>query len=335
MNKTTSWIIWGILGVAGLATGLTSILNNPSPKLAFVTQSTFDCSQVTDVPVSKCEALVALYDSTNGDNWINNTNWKETTTVCNWFGVVCKNGRVEKLNLYTNQLSGPIPTSIGNLTNLTQLNLHTNQLSGPIPTSIGNFTNLKTLDLSYNQLSGPIPTSIGNLTNLQWLYLLKNQLSGPIPKSIGNLTNLKSLELRFNQLCGKIPEWIMNLSIWGSSGSNTIITNNNLIKEWYSSEFITWINNLGGFGYQDPKECGETPKKYKVCTDYQCAWSNTNSDGAICDNAPLEAECKKPNDPPHGKYKVCTDYQCAWSDTNTDGKICDSAPVGAECKPAK
>ena len=127
----------------------------------------------------------------------------------------------------------------------------------------------------------------------------------------------------------------MNLSIWGSSGSNTIITNNNLIKEWYSSEFITWINNLGGFGYQDPKECGETPKKYKVCTDYQCAWSDTNSDGAICDNAPLGAECKKPNDPPHGKYKVCTDYQCAWSDTNTDGKICDSAPVGAECKPAK
>ncbi len=38
MNKTTSWIIWGILWVAGLATGLTSILNNPSPKLAFVTQ---------------------------------------------------------------------------------------------------------------------------------------------------------------------------------------------------------------------------------------------------------------------------------------------------------
>ena len=80
--------------------------------------------------------------------------------------------------------------------------------------------------------------------------------------------------------------------------------------------------------------CNTPLKKYKGCTDYQCAWSDTNSDGKICDSAPLGAECKKPNDPPHGKYKVCTNYQCAWSDTNTDWKTCDSAPVGAECKPS-
>ena len=40
MNNTTKWIIWGILGVAGLATGVSSLLLNNSPqKLAFVAQS--------------------------------------------------------------------------------------------------------------------------------------------------------------------------------------------------------------------------------------------------------------------------------------------------------
>ncbi len=46
------------------------------------------------------------------------------------------------------------------------LNLHTNQLTGEIPNSIGNLTNLINLYLDVNNLSGTIPSEIGNLTNL-------------------------------------------------------------------------------------------------------------------------------------------------------------------------
>ena len=34
-------------------------------------------------------------------------------------------------------------------------------------------------------------------------------------------------------------------------------------------------------------------KRYKVCTNYQCAWSLTN-DGKVCDESPLGAKCKPP-----------------------------------------
>jgi len=71
-------------------------------------------------------------------------------------------------------------------------------LTGPIPTSLGNLRNLQELDLRFNQLTGPIPTSLGNLRNLQELGLYFNQLTGTIPSSLGNLTNLTRLYLSYN-----------------------------------------------------------------------------------------------------------------------------------------
>jgi len=134
------------------------------------------------------DALIALYNSTDGDNWTNKTNWL-LDNVCTWYGVTCEGNRVKTLILSANQLSGTIPPEIGNLTNLQELTLSRNQLSGPIPPEIGNLTNLTKLDLSSNQLSGAIPPEMGNLDNLQTLVLLNNQLSGPIPPEMGNLGN--------------------------------------------------------------------------------------------------------------------------------------------------
>ena len=124
-------------------------------------------------------------------------------------------GNMTKLTtiyLYVNQLSGEIPNSIGNLANLSSLHLATNQLSGSIPNSIDNLTNLTSLYLYTNQLTGSIPSSIGSLTNLTVLNLYNNRLSGSIPSSVGNLTNLTSLQLHNNQLTGIIPSSIGNLT---------------------------------------------------------------------------------------------------------------------------
>ena len=45
------------------------------------------------------------------------------------------------------------------------------QLTGSIPSEIGNLTNLTYLNLGGNQLTGEIPPEIGNLTNLEYLWL--------------------------------------------------------------------------------------------------------------------------------------------------------------------
>lgn len=49
------------------------------------------------------------------------------------------------------------------------LNAETNQLTGPMPSEFGNLTQLTLLALGGNQLSGEIPEALASLTNLNLL----------------------------------------------------------------------------------------------------------------------------------------------------------------------
>ncbi|MFC1620079.1 FG-GAP-like repeat-containing protein [Candidatus Neomarinimicrobiota bacterium] len=145
-------------------------------------------------------ALVALYNSTDGANWNNHTNWLTTEPLNNWYGVTVTDGRVTSLNLYNNQLTGAIPVEMGNLTNLETLNLNSNQLTDTIPAELGNLTAVVYLGLGSNQLNGPIPPELGNLTELTDLHLESNDLSSDVPSELGNLASLWYLYLNGNDL---------------------------------------------------------------------------------------------------------------------------------------
>ncbi|XP_010256508.1 PREDICTED: probable LRR receptor-like serine/threonine-protein kinase At3g47570 [Nelumbo nucifera] len=110
------------------------------------------------------------------------------------------------LELYENDLRGPFPNSITNLsTQLTRLIMNGNQISGSIPVGIENLINLNYLDMSFNFLTGSIPPTIGKLRKLEVLFLQRNRFVGEIPPSICNITPLYNLHLEENRLHGKIP----------------------------------------------------------------------------------------------------------------------------------
>eukprot|EP00898_Chlorokybus_atmophyticus_P007201 jgi/Chlat1/7482/Chrsp60S06997 len=74
--------------------------------------------------------------------------------------------------------------------NCTAMWLDGAQLSGPLPSTLGNLTNLQFLSVGSNQLSGQLPSTLGNLVNLIWLYINDNQFSGPLPSTLGNLAKI-------------------------------------------------------------------------------------------------------------------------------------------------
>lgn len=158
-------------------------------------------------------SLVNLYDSTDGSNWTNQTNWLTTASVSRWFGVTVNNSRVTALKLMQNNLTGNITAGLGNLTQLAVFDLSTNNLTGTIPSELGNLGLLNNLLLYNNQLSGSIPSSLGNLSQLTDLELEDNLLTGTIPSSLGNLSQLTNLTLYSNSLTGSMPSELGNLSL--------------------------------------------------------------------------------------------------------------------------
>ena len=205
-------------------------------------------SVTVTVAVSERQALEALYEATDGPNWVNNENWLTDAPLGEWFGVTTNlEGRVvslemsywdrdarqwisnnlsgpippelgyltslEYLQFFANNLTGPIPPELGKLANLTTLDFNANDLSGSIPPELEGLTKLTSLNLNSNDLSGPIPRWLGGLANLTLLWLASNQLTGPIPPELGNLVNLRSLSLNDNNLTGEIPDSFLQLDM--------------------------------------------------------------------------------------------------------------------------
>ncbi|XP_054813381.1 LRR receptor-like serine/threonine-protein kinase EFR [Prosopis cineraria] len=120
-------------------------------------------------------------------------------------------GSVPYVFKYRYVLSGHLPRSIGNLTELQLLRVNTNNLEGLIPVEVGNLHKLEILDLSYNNLSGSIPLRIFNISTLKILDLESNSISGSLPTNCGNLTSFFKLSLGENILTGSIPKAIGDL----------------------------------------------------------------------------------------------------------------------------
>ena len=132
-------------------------------------------------------------------------NWNDRIPVEAWDGVTVFRGRVIKLNLRKEGLTGTIPPLLGKLSALESLVLEYNALRGGIPPELGSLSNLKDLWLKYNQLTGGIPPELSNLTSLERFTAINNYLTGSIPDTLGDLSNLQELWLGNNQLSGGIP----------------------------------------------------------------------------------------------------------------------------------
>jgi Leucine-rich repeat (LRR) protein len=237
-------------------------------------------------PVELCShpdypALMSLYASTNGDEWLNNTGWAEGAQgddcdLCKWFGVTCTNNRVSRLLLDGNNLSGSLPDEIGALSELRHLWLRFNNLTGNIPGSIVELDNLEYLFLSNNALTGTLPPSLasaplrylmvsdnhltggipnelGSIHTLEYLHLANNQLNGTIPPALGQLSNLVSLNLEHNNLTGGLPASFSNLT-------NLIILliNNNALNGTIETDFSA-LDNLTSLWLQVNALTGPIP----------------------------------------------------------------------------
>ncbi|XP_074282185.1 receptor-like protein EIX1 isoform X1 [Silene latifolia] len=111
----------------------------------------------------------------------------------------CGAFELEYLALHNNNITGSLPSLLGQFTNLNYLDLSQNDLRGSVPASFVKLSALKYLDLSTNKLTGMIPDFIGHLTEIEHLDISSNSLQGTV-FGIGNLSKLTYLDMNFNHL---------------------------------------------------------------------------------------------------------------------------------------
>ncbi|WRX28577.1 Leucine-rich repeat - like 10, partial [Theobroma cacao] len=160
-----------------------------------------------------------------------------------------KPNSVQYINLSSNDIHGPIPSSFFDLVNLEHLSynklagqidqiqkpnsleyiylssndihgsipnsffdlLSRNNLSGTIPECFGNLSSsLMVMNLEMNNFHGKMPDSFrGN--NLEILLLNDNKLEGLLSRSLANCSSLKLLNLRNNKFTDTFPHWFASL----------------------------------------------------------------------------------------------------------------------------
>jgi Leucine-rich repeat (LRR) protein len=247
-------------------------------------------------------ALVALYNSTGGENWTRKANWL-TGPLSTWDNVTVQNGRVVVLNFgWNNNMVGTLPTDIGNLTAIKWFVAPSNEgLTGIIPSSIGNLTNLENLSFYNCDLRGYIPEVILNLNKLETIELSNNnfdaapmpdfgQLSqlatlyidncnftGDIPASLSNLTHLVNLSMSNNQglNAGPIPDLSASPILYYIGFGNCTRTGN--IPAWLSSS-----TNLGEINLGNNQLDGTIPQGIGSLTNLQYLYLESNElTGAI------------------------------------------------------
>ena len=217
---------WSSSNVSTAGVDDSGLVTGNGEGLATITATVGNAHGTSEITVANPDraALVALYEATDGENWINSENWLTDAPLGDWYGVRTDgSGRVVSLDLagewdyeqrewILHGLTGPIPVELANLDKLRTLNLYGNALEGRIPHEFGNLVNLEWLDLRVNKLLGPIPSELANLTQLRTLNLYDNALEGSIPPELGSLANLERLNLSWNNLVGSIPSELANLA---------------------------------------------------------------------------------------------------------------------------
>ncbi|KHN39566.1 Receptor-like protein 12 [Glycine soja] len=117
---------------------------------------------------------------------------------------LCNNSNLLVLDVSYNQFNGKIPECLTQSDTLVVLNLQHNQFNGSIPDKFPLSCALKTLDLNSNLLRGPIPKSLANCTSLEVLDLGNNQVDDGFPCFLKTISTLCVMVLRGNKFHGHI-----------------------------------------------------------------------------------------------------------------------------------
>ncbi|CAI8591791.1 unnamed protein product [Vicia faba] len=131
------------------------------------------------------------------------------TLLPNW---LWRKPSLQSVTISHSLLTGEINSSICNLKSLVRLDLSFNNLSGDVPSCIGNFSRyLQVLMLKGNKFSGPIPQRYAMGNTLHMIDFSNNNLQGKLPRGLENCRYLEYFDISHNKINDSFPFWLGDL----------------------------------------------------------------------------------------------------------------------------
>jgi Leucine-rich repeat (LRR) protein len=195
---------------------------NPKPRLLFLHVLLLSILplQTTASPATQAEALVKWKNSLTPPPPLTSWSLSNLNNLCNWTSIVCDStGTVSEINLSGGaEFNGTQAKLNGTLAQfnftpflqLTSFDLSHNNLSGPIPSEIGQLTELQYVSLLDNYLDGKIPYQINNLQKVWYLDLGSNLLLSPDWSKFSAKPLLTHLAFNYNLLASEFPGFILD-----------------------------------------------------------------------------------------------------------------------------
>ena len=171
------------------STGLVTSVGYGTAEVTATSDSLTATAEVEIVfKLSDRQVLDTLFRVTGGETWTDTTNWLSDEPLSEWVGVETNEaGKVVKLSLGGNNLTGSIPAVLAVLDDLVTLDLSRNTLTGGIPGGLRELEQLRDLLLHQNELEGPLHPDLGSMAGLRYLHVGSNKLGGVVPGSFANL----------------------------------------------------------------------------------------------------------------------------------------------------
>lgn len=130
-------------------------------------------------PVTDSLALVALFNTTGGPLWINNSDWL-TGPIDTWDGITVNGQSITGVDLSNNNLTGPLADQLVDILSLQTVNLSGNKLS-----SLPDFTlnpKISSLNVMDNNLDFASLEPNASITGLN--YIIQGKIGAPVNTAI-------------------------------------------------------------------------------------------------------------------------------------------------------
>ncbi|MCX7549415.1 immunoglobulin domain-containing protein [Xanthomarina sp. F2636L] len=186
-----------------------------------------NCNNLLNEQLLEREALIALYNSADGPNWTDNTNWNTAEPVSTWAGITVVNGHVTRIDKNRGNLVGTLPVELQNLTHLEYLQLSRNNLSGSIPDLTGltnlSFFNINLNDFQFADFENEFASYNSNVANFYCTVMNKVELESDVDLVVGQTY---AMNMPVINGTGVTYQWYKNNEpIVGETGLTYTITN--------------------------------------------------------------------------------------------------------------